>query len=166
MQLIYIDICRMLPKDFHNSLLPNLGRTVKQIEHHIDEMLAARGFNLTKMQFLLLHKLHERDGLCQSDLALYSNRNKSSLTRSINVLEKKNYLARIPSKEDKRINRLFITKQGLDVLDRSSSVFEEISAIMQKGISPTEVAQTIEVLKRIQANANQELLVDTINKNK
>lgn len=150
----------MIPIDFQNSLAPYLGRTTKMLEHQIDDMLAKRGFNLTKMQFILLHKLHGQDGACQNDLAFSSNRNKSSLTRAINVLEKKQYIARIPSKKDKRRNQLFITKKGQEVIDQSSSVFEEISTRIQKGITPEEIEHTIEILKRIQVNVNDYFLVD------
>lgn len=151
----------MIPEDFKNSLAPNLGRTVKLIEHCVDEMLARKGFNLTKMQFILLHKLHEQDGACQSDLAFSSNRNKSSLTRAINVLEKKNYIARIPCKEDRRMNRLYITKSGEEVLERSTHIFDEMHQIIQKGVTQEEAKQVIDILKRVRENVNKGILLDT-----
>ncbi|MFD1550794.1 MarR family transcriptional regulator [Putridiphycobacter roseus] len=167
MQLILYYFCAMLPKDFKDSLAPNLGRTVKMMEHRVDHMLTSKGFDLTKMQFLLLHKLQEHDGVNQNDLAMFSNRNKSSLTRAINVLEKKNYLARIPSKEDKRVNHLFITKAGLQILDQTSPVFNEMSGIIQKGFKAEELKLLINMLKRIQANVNEDFATHTfINSNK
>ena len=151
----------MLPIDFKESLAPNLGKTVKMMEERIDHMLQAHGFDLTKMQFVLLHKLHDHEGVSQNDLALFSNRNKSSLTRAINVLEKKNYLARIPSKEDKRVNNLFVTATGLEVLEKTTPIFKEVSDIIQKDISPDEIASTINVLKKIQANVKEDFAFQT-----
>ena len=145
-------ICSMIPKDFQNALAPNLGRTVKLMEHRVDDMLASNGFDLTKMQFILLLKLKDHIGVSQNDLAFFANRNKSSLARAINTLEKKNYLARIPSEEDKRVNQLFITKKGLAIIERATPVFMEVFEIIQKGISPEEIEQTINILKRIQSN--------------
>jgi DNA-binding MarR family transcriptional regulator len=138
-----------------------LGRTVKLIEHCVDEMLAKKGFNLTKMQFILLHNVHEQNGACQNDLAYASNRNKSSLTRAINVLEKKNYIARIPCQEDKRMNQLYITKTGMDVLERSAPFFDEMRAIIHNGISDQEANQVIEILERIRRNVENELQLNT-----
>ncbi len=151
----------MIPKQFQDSLAPNLGKTVKLIEHCVDELLAKKGFNLTKMQFILLHKVHEQNGSCQNELAFASNRNKSSLARAINVLEKKNYIARIPSKDDKRINQLFVTKNGLDVIERSNPIFEEMHSIIYKGISEEEANEVIKILKRIRENVENELQLDT-----
>ncbi len=161
MQLNNVDICGMIPEDFRDSLAPNLGKTVKLIEHCVDEMLVRKGFNLTKMQFILLHKVHEQNGACQNELAFASNRNKSSLARAINVLEKKNYIARIPSEEDKRVNQLFVTKSGLDVLERSTPIFEEMRKIIYKGISEEEANKVIDIVKRIRANVNEEVQLDT-----
>lgn len=154
----------MIPKQFQDSLAPNLGKTVKLIEHCVDEMLAKKGFNLTKMQFILLHKVHEQNGSCQNELAFASNRNKSSLARAINVLEKKNYIARIPSKDDKRINQLFVTKTGLEVIERSNPIFDEMHSIIYKGISEEEANTVITILKRIRENVEHELLDTPLNK--
>lgn len=142
----------MIPKSFQQSLAPNLGRTTKLIEHYINHVLSKRGLNLTKMQFILLHKLHEQNGACQNDLAFSSNRNKSSLTRAINVLEKKNYIARIPNNEDKRINQIFITKSGMEIINQSASIFEEIYNTIHKGINKEEVEQINKVLNKIRDN--------------
>jgi DNA-binding MarR family transcriptional regulator len=105
--------------------------------------------------------VHEQNGACQNDLAYASNRNKSSLTRAINVLEKKNYIARIPCKEDKRMNQLYITKAGMDVLERSAPFFDEMRAIIHHGISDKEANQVIEILGRIRKNVESELRNDT-----
>ncbi len=129
----------MLPIDFKDSLAPNLGKTVKMMEERIDHMLQAHGFDLTKMQFVLLHKLHDHEGVSQNDLAL----------------------ARIPSKEDKRVNNLFVTATGLEVLEKTTPIFKEVSDIIQKDISPDEIASTINVLKKIQANVKEDFAYQT-----
>jgi DNA-binding MarR family transcriptional regulator len=151
----------MIPKDFDNVVIPWLGRTSKVLEHHVDALLVKKGFNLTKMQFILLHKLHGHDGACQSDLAFMSNRNKSSLARAITLLEKKNYIARIPSKADKRINQLYLTKLGHEIIDQTTPIFAEIAEIAQKGLTETEIKTVINILKKIQDNVNVASLVTT-----
>lgn len=76
------------------------------------------------------------------------------------MLEKKNYIARIPCKDDKRMNQLFITKSGMDVLERSAPFFEEIRSIIHKGISDEEASKVIEILERIRENVNNEIQLD------
>ena len=139
-------------KEFENSLAPWLGKTMKIIENKIENTLEEHDINLSKMQFLLLKSVQEKEGICQNDLAFFSNRNKSSLTRAINTLEKKNYIARIPSKEDKRMNQLFITKKGEQIIETAKPHFLNMAALIEKGLSPEEIKQIINILQKIQKN--------------
>ena len=78
------------------------------------------GIELTKVQLILLKKLNEMDGQPQNNLAFLTNRDKASLARLITTMEKKNLVARIPSKSDHRINNIYITKHGLCILKKAA----------------------------------------------
>jgi DNA-binding MarR family transcriptional regulator len=147
-----------MTKEFENSIGPWLGKTMKCVENKIEEMLEEKGLDLSKMQFLLLKSVHQKEGICQNDLAFFFNRNKSSLTRAINTLERKNYIARIASKEDRRINQLFITKKGLQMMEKAKPIFFNMVALIESGLSNAEIEATINTLKKIQKNvAGKEL---------
>ncbi len=141
-----------MTKAFEKSLAPWLGRTMKMIEHRIEATLEANGINLSKTQFLLLKSVQEKEGICQNELAFFANRNKSSLTRAINTLEKKNYIARIPSKEDKRMNQLFITKQGEQIIATALPHFFSMAELIEQDLTEAEIEATIKTLKKIQKN--------------
>ncbi|MDX1348909.1 MAG: MarR family transcriptional regulator [Putridiphycobacter sp.] len=145
----------MIPTEFHSVIIPWIGKTAKILEEQVDKLLAERGFDLTKMQFLLLHKLHENDGACQNDFAFMSNRNKSTLTRAFNLLEKKKYIVRKPSKEDKRMNELHLTTLGNDIILKTEPVFTEMKALAQNGLTETEIETVITVLKKVIGNLEQ-----------
>ncbi|MFK8037481.1 MAG: MarR family winged helix-turn-helix transcriptional regulator [Crocinitomicaceae bacterium] len=141
-----------MTKEFEKSLAPWLGKTMKCVENKIEERLEENGLDISKMQFLLLRSVYQKEGICQNELAFFSNRNKSSLTRAINTLEKKNYIARMASKEDRRINQLFITKQGLQMLEKAKPLFLDMAALIESGLSKEEIEATINTLKKIQKN--------------
>ncbi len=139
-------------KEFEQSIAPWLGKTMKVIDLKIEAILEENGLDLSKMQFVLLKSVQGKEGLSQNDLAFFFNKNKSSLTRAINTLEKKNYIARIASKEDKRVNQLFITKKGEQILEQAKPHFLAMSALIEKGLSKAEIERTIDTLKKIQKN--------------
>ena len=139
-------------KEFNQSLAPWIGKTMKMLDNKVDGILEEKNIDLSKTQFLILQKAFINEGVCQNELAFFANRNKSSLTRMINTLEKKNYIARIPSKEDKRINKLFITKEGKNILEEVRPLFVEIIQLVEKGLSEEEIESTIKVLMKIQKN--------------
>jgi DNA-binding MarR family transcriptional regulator len=142
-----------------NSLLPWMGKAKKVLDQFICDQLQENGIELTKVQWVMLKKLKEVDGQPQHNLAFLTNRDKASLARLITTMEKKNLVARIPSKSDNRKNLIYLTKHGDDILKKSIPVMEDIIDHIQKGIPRTEIDTVIKTMKKIIENINTEELV-------
>ena len=140
------------PKD---SLLPRLGKTSKMLRMFMKINFADHGFDLTHEQFILIAHLYHEDGIKQKDLAFITERNKGSLARLVNTAEKKNLVARIPSTEDKRVNRIYLTKQGRCVFEKLKPVLDECEAKMKKDLTQNEIKTMISVLEKIQNNISK-----------
>ncbi|WP_299627382.1 MarR family transcriptional regulator [uncultured Tenacibaculum sp.] len=135
-----------------NTLAPWLGKTTKMIDNHIQDIFHEKNIKLTKTQWILLKKLDEKDGVPQQELAFLTGRDKTSLTRLINTMEKKSLVARIPSKLDKRINHVFLTKKGELLFKETLPIIEGFAQSLQENISTEEIKSTIEVIKKVQEN--------------
>ena len=135
-----------------NTLAPWLGRTSKMIDNHVQELFCEKDICLTKIQWVFLKKVQEQNGVPQQELAFLTGRDKTSLTRLVNTMEKKNLVARIPSKFDKRINNIHITKKGALLYNETLPIIEKFVAGLQENISSEEITQTIKVIKKIQEN--------------
>ncbi len=97
--------------DFNKTLAPWIGKTFKMMNMFICDVFQKNNIQVTKEQWIVLKILHDdTDGIIQNELAFITNRNKASLTRLINVMEKNNLVARIPSQKDSRKNLIYITK--------------------------------------------------------
>ena len=140
--------------DFEKSIGPWLGKTVKIIEYFLQETLDKNKIDLTKEQMIVLKKLHDQDGLVQNELAFLTYRNKSSLTRLLRKMENKKYIVRKQSKEDKRINNVFLTDLGRAIFKKTLPVIKDIIQTMEQNISSDEKQHVIEILKKIQQNFN------------
>ena len=143
--------------NFEKALGPWIGRTMKMLDCYYQDVFKDSNFNLTKNQWLLLKILKEDDGKPQSELAFITNRDKASLTRLISVMEKKNFVERVPSKLDKRINHIFITKIGIAVFEETLPLVRKVLNNVQSGLTDSEIEQCISTMKKIQTNisANQ-----------
>lgn len=135
-----------------NTLAPWLGKTTKMIDNHIQDIFHEQDIKLTKTQWILLKKLDEKDGVPQQELAFLTGRDKTSLTRLINTMEKKSLVARIPSKLDKRINHIFLTKKGELLFKETLPIMEDFAQSLQENISEEEIKATIKVIKKVQEN--------------
>ncbi len=134
--------------------MPWIGKTGKMMGNYVMEKFKMHNLNLTIEQWVTLKMLYEEDGRIQNDLALITNRNKTTLTRLINNMEKHNLVARISDKKDKRINRIFITKNGIRVFKNTMPIMEKCMRELQAGLSEGEVHTLIEILRKVQNNIN------------
>ncbi|WP_339923440.1 MarR family transcriptional regulator [uncultured Cyclobacterium sp.] len=134
------------------GILPWLGKTVKHIDIFINNNLKQAGIDLTKKQMLVLKALSMKGPLPQNDLAFITERDKASLVRFINTLEKKNLVARIPSPTDKRINMVHLTKHGEKVFQDTVPVFRKLVLQIQENIPEEELEQTARTLDKMKEN--------------
>lgn len=138
--------------DFESSIGPWLGITVKVLEYHMHDAFKEHGLDLTKEQMIVLKRLHDQDGMSQNELAFLTLRDKSSLTRLLNKMEKKDYIIRKQCKVDKRINRVYLTKLGKTIFKTSKPIINKMIHKMEQNISQIEKKQIIEILKKVQSN--------------
>lgn len=147
-----------------NLMMPWIGKTMKHIDLYIATKMAEHGMNLTRQQVILLKILFHDGPLPQHDLAFLTDRDKTSLTRLLSTMEKKNLVARITSPEDKRVNMVHLTKNGEKVLNETAPVLLEVIMHMQEGITEDEQKTVIGVMRKIQENIEKHL--DSCNSNK
>ena len=138
--------------DFENSIGPWIGRTMKVIDYYLNEEIKSENLDLTKEQIIILKNLFFNDGINQNELACLTFRDKSSLTRLLVKMEKKSYIKRVKSKEDKRINKVFITSLGKEMFIKTRPIIKKIMNIMEENISKKEQQVMISLLKKIQTN--------------
>lgn len=149
--------------ELEKSLLPWLGRTLKALDYYLMDKFESKGIPLTKAQMITLRMLSRQDGIAQNNLAFITNRNKASLTRLIDTMEKKELVSRSHSSNDKRVKQVFITEKGKNVIESAVPALLEVMKDVQTGLSEKEINTTIKVLKKIRKNINADELTAPIN---
>ena len=71
-----------------------------------------RRMGLTRGQWLVLTRLYRRPGASQTELADMLEIDRASAGRMIDRMEKNGWLERRPDAEDRRVNRLHLTKEA------------------------------------------------------
>jgi DNA-binding MarR family transcriptional regulator len=67
-------------------------------------------------------------------------------------MEKKNYIFRKQSKEDKRIKNVYLTEFGKEIFEKTKPVIQNLITTMEQNISLEEKQQIIKIFKKIQTN--------------
>ncbi len=138
------------------KIVPKVGKTAKYISAFIRAMLEEHKLPLSKEQFIVLHHLEEEDKP-QSFLAMITERDKGSLTRLVQSLEKKKLVVRKVCPNDSRVNRVSLTQEGRTILEQSKPIFKQVFDLVEKGITEEEKETVRRVLLQLRENAVAEM---------
>lgn len=116
----------------------------------IDEVF--KPLRVTRSQAWALAFLSRRDGLTQSDLADDMSLGKVTLSGLIDRLEDVAMVERRPDPSDRRIKRIFITKEGRRVIKEMRQLTLECNDKMLEGLDAEEVLNTVETLRKLNRN--------------
>lgn len=109
--------------------------------------------DITPEQWTVLKRLGEEDGITQKELALVTDKDQATLTKILDLLERKKLVKRGKNKEDRRSFLIFITDEGRELRERlffyvNRLFAEEIVA----GIPENDLKIFVSTLHKIQHN--------------
>ena len=124
------------------------------IARRLQKKFNANGLNLTIEQWSVLYHLWKNDGKSQQELCNDTFRDKPSITRLIDNLEKLNLVKRVPDEHDRRINKVVLTKQALKLQDQTMTMAEETLNEALEGVPADQVELCKQVLQKVYDNLN------------
>lgn len=135
-----------------------LGFVVHDVARLLRQLIDKRveGFNLTRAKWQALGILDLKDGITQTQLAAALELERSTVGRLIDRLEARDFVKRKPDKEDRRVIRLFTTKNAKPVLEDLEEVADEVRSIALTGLSEKEAAELSRMLLIVKANLQEE----------
>ncbi|MGL1888563.1 MAG: MarR family transcriptional regulator [Reichenbachiella sp.] len=131
---------------------------MKALDIFIGDHLEKSDVKVTKTQMILLKVVSQHDQIAQNDLAFLTYRDKASLTRLIDTMEKKGLITRSISPQDKRVKLVEITQLGNQVIRKAIPVLRNVIKEVEKGLDPKEIEITKKVLRIISNNINADEL--------
>ena len=87
--------------------------------------LKLKPYDLKFAEFICLLNLYENDGSHQDFIIKRKYTDKSAITRTLQSLEKKGFVRREKSEEDKRINCVYLTEKALDYKEELDKIIDE-----------------------------------------
>jgi len=118
--------------------------------------LADMKYDLTHEQLICLEELRRQDGLELGALARHVDRERTTVTRMVDGLERRNLVVRIADKSDGRNRLVYLTKLGKKRIEELDPVVQDYYGKMLDGINPSQMRVTLKTLRTIIANAENE----------
>ncbi|MEO9475170.1 MAG: MarR family transcriptional regulator [Cyclobacteriaceae bacterium] len=111
-----------------------------------------RGLGVTIDQWVLLKIVQMKDGISQRELADTSFRDGASITRSLDLLEKKGLILRNPIPENRRQYSITLCEKGEIFIETHMEMIERHRKQFVNGFSPEEINLLKGYLNRIMKN--------------
>jgi len=97
--------------------------------------------------------LHKEDGLYQKQIADFLFKDKPTVTRILDILEKKNLIIRISDEKDRRKFKIYLTQDGKDTVAQLIPIAKEIQFKIRENIQQEEFEILKTILNKIYMNA-------------
>ena len=143
-----VNFSQMNNWDITKSIGYSIMNLARQIGRNVNQHIASLNDDVTMKQGAVLYFIArtKNEDLIQQDIAEMMDINKSATLRTIDILEKKGYVKRSPVVNDRRKNRIEVTKQGLIVVDAFILSIKEKDADLRKAVTEEELKAFFKVL--------------------
>ncbi len=128
------------------------GKASIAIARRLQKKFNTAGLNVTIEQWSVLYHLWKQDGISQQELCNATFRDKPSITRLVDNLEKLQLVKRVSSDADRRMNLIFLTRQAQKLQEQSMEIAEETLNEALEGVPPERIEICKEVLQIVYDN--------------
>ncbi|HZI52378.1 MAG TPA: MarR family transcriptional regulator [Chitinophagaceae bacterium] len=128
------------------------GKASTAIARRLQKKFNSAGLNITIEQWSVLYHLWKQDGRSQQELCDATFRDKPSITRLVDNLEKLNLVKRVPSENDRRINLIYLTKNAQKLEEETMQIADETLNEALRTVPPDRIDVCKEVLQIVYDN--------------
>ncbi len=128
------------------------GMASTAVARRLQKNFRLAGLEITIEQWSVLYHLWKQDGLSQQELCNRTFRDKPSITRLIDNLEKQKLVKRMPSKEDRRINLVCLTESAKLLQDKTIELANQTMDEALVGVNKNEIEIVKLVFQKVYDN--------------
>lgn len=129
-----------------------LNLTGCKLKQFIAAKLRQENVPLTPEQFLLIDLLWNQGSMSQQQLADQMHKDKNSVTKLVDAIERKGFVYRQQNASDRRSNTLVLTEKALELRDHAKQKGISILDEMLEGISEAELRSFLSTLNKLNVN--------------
>ncbi|MEO6329866.1 MAG: MarR family winged helix-turn-helix transcriptional regulator [Ginsengibacter sp.] len=128
------------------------GKASTAIARRLQKNFKQSGVEITIEQWSVLYHLWKKDGLSQQQLCDATFRDKPGITRLVDNLEKVKLVKRMSSKDDRRINKIYLTRQAQNLENTTMELANQTLNEALRGVTNGQIEIAKEVLQTVYNN--------------
>jgi DNA-binding MarR family transcriptional regulator len=128
------------------------GKASTAMARRLQKNFKQAGIEITIEQWSVLYHLWKQDGMSQQQLCAATFRDKPSITRLLDNLEKLHLVKRVSSKSDRRINLICLTPEAGPLQDQTMEIANQTLHKSLEGVTSAQIDIAKEVLQKMYDN--------------
>ena len=128
------------------------GKASTAVARRLQKNFKDAEIEITIEQWSVLYHLWKEDGQSQQQLCEATFRDKPSITRLVDNLEKSKLVKRVASKNDRRSNLIFLTKEAKNLEQKTMDVANRTLNEALEGVPNGQIEIAKEVLQKVYDN--------------
>jgi DNA-binding MarR family transcriptional regulator len=128
------------------------GMASTAVARRLQKNFRNAGLEITIEQWSVLYHLWKEDGLSQQELCTRTFRDKPSITRLIDNLEKQHLVKRVASPSDRRINLVYLTDSAKDLQQITIDLANQTMAEALVGVDKKDIDTVKSVFQKVYDN--------------
>ena len=128
------------------------GMASTAVARRLQKNFKQANIDITIEQWSVLYHLWKEDGISQQELCLRTFRDKPSITRLVDNLEKLKMVTRVASKQDRRINLIYLTEAAAELQNTTMDMANQTLTEALAGVDEADIELCKSVLVRVYEN--------------
>ncbi|MBP3342855.1 MAG: MarR family transcriptional regulator [Bacteroidales bacterium] len=137
-----------------------------RFKQYITAFFQEEGYNLTPEQFLVMDAIWDEGKMSQQKIADTIFKDKNSVVKLLDGLEKKNLVRRVANKDDRRQNLIEITPHAKEIQQNVTDIAMNAVDLIIKDIPKQDLHIFIKVLTKMAENMNENTDLQQLANNK
>lgn len=133
----------------NKSLGYAIGKTNWYLKTLLNKLLKEEECGITNEQWLVLKVIDANPAVSQTEIADKSQKDKTNITRILDLLEKKGCIERRRDESDRRMYRIHATKQGKNLLESVNPITKMTEDICTQSLNDKQVKDLIASLDAV-----------------
>ena len=138
--------------EFHMSMGMLINSAHRSMTKRFVQNAMKSGLDISLDQWMVLGPIWQLESASQKELGEITLKDKTSITRLVDILEKKNLVVRVEDQVDHRIKRVILTNAGKQLFFDVLPIMEKTREEVRKDISDQDIETFKKVLSSIIVN--------------
>ena len=133
------------------ALKDAIGYRIKRCSNHIDQQLniTLKPYDIGIEQRATLEIIKFEKDVTQTLLAQMLQKDKTTICRTLNAIEKKGLIQTTPLEQDKRTKQIRLTQKAQEILQQSLNNVETYRKTLQEKLTQEEIDQLFTILDKL-----------------